>query len=91
MSFPEITPDSVQSAIETLVEKGMLSNVGHGFCWTCQTEKSVYDVSAEHFPSQEPKCADCIINAAMIALKFVDIQEKVFGDYGNVNESIEGT
>lgn len=91
MSFPEITSESVQAAIDALVEQGMLHKVGHGFCWTCSTEKPVYDVSSEHFPSQEPKCGDCIINAAMIALKFVDIREKVFGDHGNVHESTEGT
>lgn len=91
MSFPEITSESVQAAIETLVDRGMLHKIGHGYCWTCKTEKSVYDVSSEYFPSQEPKCADCIINAAMIALKFVDIREKVFGDPDDVHESTEGS
>lgn len=87
----EVSEESVAWAISLFVEQGMLFHVGHGFCWVCGNEKPVLDFSTEHFPVQEPKCQDCIINTAMTALKFSDIRDKVFGDAGHDNGELEGT
>lgn len=83
----EITSESVEWAISVFVERGMLYPVGHGYCWVCDTEKAVFDFSEDHFPVQEPKCSDCIVNTAMIALKFDDIRAKVFGGQTDDNEA----
>jgi len=87
----EISEEGVAWAISCFVEYGMLFRVGHGFCWVCEQEKEVLDFSVDYFPVQEPKCETCIINTAMLALKFSEIREKVFGHQENEHGSVEET
>ena len=86
-----ISKESVALAIDAFVDAGMLRRVGHGYCWVCGNEKEVLDVIADEFPVQEPKCEDCIINTAMLALKFSNIHDKVFGrtedEHGSIKET----
>lgn len=81
MNMDGITPETIADTINVFVENKMLIPVGHGFCWTCENEKPVYDVSTDHFPSQEPKCGDCIINTAMAAMKLPGFVDKVEREY----------
>lgn len=81
MSFEKVTPETIAATIEVFVEAGLLESVGHGYCWACAQEKPVFDVSTEHFPAQEPKCGDCIINTAMHAMKLPGFREKVDREY----------
>jgi len=81
MSLEGVTPETIADTINVFVENKMLIPVGHGFCWTCENEKPVYDVSTDHFPSQEPKCGDCIINTAMAAMKLPGFIAKVEHEY----------
>lgn len=84
MNMNGITPETITDTINVFVENKMLIPVGHGFCWTCEQEKSVYDVSTEHFPPQEPKCGDCIVNTAMAAMKLPGFVEKVEREYNRL-------
>jgi hypothetical protein len=90
MNMDGVTPETIAATIDVFVENKMLIPVGHGFCWSCEQEKSVYDVSTDHFPAQEPKCGDCIINTAMAAMKlpgFVDrVEEEYKRLYGDETE-----
>lgn len=81
MNMDGVTPETITNTINVFVENKMLIPVGHGFCWTCEQERSVYDVSTEYFPPQEPKCGDCIVNKAMAAMKLPGFVDKVEREY----------
>lgn len=77
MSIDKISPESLAQAIEMFEENGLLARVDHGFCWTCGQEKEVMEISSGAFPSQEPKCAECIISVAMYALTLPEFRNRL--------------
>jgi hypothetical protein len=89
MNIETITPETLKDAISIFVDNKMLVEIGHGFCWTCSQEKSVYDISSEFFPSQEPKCGECIIETAMMALKLPGFVERVDKEYLQFVDSVD--
>lgn len=90
MNSENITPESLKDAISIFVDNKMLIEVGHGFCWTCSQEKSVYEISSDFFPSQEPKCGECIVETAIMALKLPGFIERVDREYQQANDQQPG-
>ena len=90
MNSENITPESLKDAISIFVDNKMLIEVGHGFCWTCSQEKSVYEISSDFFPSQEPKCGECIVETAIMALKLPGFMERVDREYQQANDQQPG-
>jgi hypothetical protein len=44
------------------VKQGSVIFVEHGYCWHCNSEKSVYEASPD-WPVQPPRCFDCYATA----------------------------
>ena len=47
------------------IDKGLLALVEHGYCWHCNSEKSVYEASPD-WPVQPPRCFDCYVDAIKV-------------------------
>ena len=87
----QFTKEDTAKIVSKLDELGFsLIEVGHGFCWTCSQEKSVYEISSDFFPSQEPKCGECIVETAIMALKLPGFMERVDREYQQANDQQPG-
>lgn len=64
VTFIEWLSEFVNKGIEESIAARDLQLVEHGFCWTCQEEKQVYEV-APQFPVQPPICKSCLFKAAI--------------------------
>lgn len=60
----EPTREIIDSALDDAVAAGWLSPVTHGFCFYCNEEKAVYDVTMANAPVQPPRCGDCFFAIA---------------------------
>lgn len=63
--------DFIRSGIDDSVFGGYLIPVEHGFCFYCDTEKPVYDISPE-FPPQPPTCDECLYQRSILAFSDPD-------------------
>lgn len=54
----------MKDAIKEAQAKKWLGRERYGYCFSCSTEKLVFDVIAIGSPVQPPKCVDCLIDRA---------------------------
>ena len=76
--YEERLRDSFMMAILRAIEIGWLAPVELGFCFYCNEEKPVLEVTAENAPAQPPRCMQCFID--MAAEMFEDLAWQNFVD-----------
>jgi|688.fasta_scaffold1336930_2 hypothetical protein len=75
MDFDEFYPTAevMGEALDDAVALGWLAPVDRGFCFYCNQEKAVYDVTMPDAPVQPPRCAACFLG---IAQQFTEDPER---------------
>lgn len=70
MDINDILPsqETIDEALRDAVDLGWLAPVDHGFCFSCNEEKAVYEVVMEGAPVQPPKCSTCFFTLAHQAI-----------------------
>lgn len=92
-----MTPDEMSDqfyfemrrAIMDAQERKWLGRARHGYCFSCSTEKMVYDVIAEDSPVQPPKCEQCFIDGAIDFLESPDAERLIKEFLENESEEPE--
>lgn len=66
---PNLSQDDVSEALEQACWLGWLEKVPHGYCFSCHSEKMVFDILDPEAPVQPPKCAECFTSQAQKMIK----------------------
>lgn len=80
---------NMKLAIRSAQDRKWLGEQRHGYCFTCNQEKLVFDVIAKNSPIQPPKCEDCFMDGAIAFLENPDADEKIKELLDNGIEGLE--